>query len=326
MGVHPRLAGRSCYHKYEVEPGLFTPGQFLEVSPKLCLDELGVPQSLSGLRALDIGAFDGPFTFELERRGAQVTALDIQDPDITAFNAVKKIKNSSVNYVRGSVYEASPETLGVYDIVLFAGVYYHLKNPVLAVQRVRTLLNDRGVLFIEGTSATDYLAEQLSNELGLPRSRMRTITQILDRLPLSYFDFEDRIYGPWEVPGTRSGDCAPQLRSGQNWWFPTTRCLEMILLDSGFCNVCCKLELNAIYNYTHRRLMGRAEVNPAKSDPGNQKHENWVAEQDFPILNELVTGPPRSATGAAVRRLLWKLPPGLQRTARRVRRTLQPWS
>jgi hypothetical protein len=37
MSVHPRLAGRSCYHKYEVEPGLFTPGQFLEVSPKLCL-------------------------------------------------------------------------------------------------------------------------------------------------------------------------------------------------------------------------------------------------------------------------------------------------
>jgi len=93
---------------------------------------------------------------------------------------------------------------------------------------------------------------------------MLTIRQILDRLPLSYFDFEDRIYGPWEVPGTRSGDCAPQLRSGQNWWFPTTRCLEMILLDSGFCNVCCKLELNAIY------LMGRAKVNPAKSIPATK--------------------------------------------------------
>jgi 2-polyprenyl-3-methyl-5-hydroxy-6-metoxy-1,4-benzoquinol methylase len=126
MTVHPKLAGRTCYHKYEVEPGLFTPGQFLDVSPKLCLDELGVPESLLGLRALDIGAWDGPFTFELERRGAQVTALDIQDPDITIFNAVKEIKNSSATYVRGSIYDALPETLGVYNVVLFAGVYYHL--------------------------------------------------------------------------------------------------------------------------------------------------------------------------------------------------------
>jgi tRNA (mo5U34)-methyltransferase len=270
MNVHPKLAGRSCYHRYEVQPGLFTPGQFLEVQPKPCLDELGVPQSLLGLRALDIGAWDGPFTFELERRGAQVTALDIQDPDITVFNAVKEIKNSSSVYVRGSVYDALPETLGLYDVVLFAGVYYHLKNPVLAVQRIRSLLNHKGVLFIEGASATDYLAAQLNKELGLPKSKIRTTMEILDRLPLSYFDTEDRIYG-----------------SGLNWWFPTTRCLEAVLLDSGFRNVACELKLNAFYNYSHRRLMGRAEVNPAKSDPGNQKYEHWVAEQDFPIMDRL---------------------------------------
>ena len=270
MSIHPKLAGRTCYHKYEVQPGLFTPGQFLEVEPKLCLDELGVPQGLSGLRALDIGAWDGPFTFELERRGAQVTALDIQDPDITVFNAVKEIKNSSATHVRGSVYDALPETLGVYDIVLFAGVYYHLKNPVLALQRIRTLLTDRGILFIEGASATDYLAKQLNNELGLAKSMIRTIMEILDRLPLSYFDTEDRIYG-----------------GGQNWWFPTTRCLEAILLDSGFRNVACELKLNAMYNYSHRRLMGRADVNAEKPDPANQIYEHWVAEEDFPLMDHL---------------------------------------
>src|SRR4051812_26177689 len=73
MSIHPKLVGRSCYHRYEIDPGFFTPGQYLEVDPKCCLDELGLPQSLLGLRALDIGAWDGPFTFELERRGAQVT-------------------------------------------------------------------------------------------------------------------------------------------------------------------------------------------------------------------------------------------------------------
>ena len=147
MTIHPKLVSRTCYHKYEVEPGLFTPGNHFEVEPKRCLDELGVPTDLSGLRALDIGAWDGPYTFELERRGAQVTALDIQDPDITVFNAVKEIKNSCATYVRGSVYDALPETLGTYDLVLFAGVYYHLKNPVLALQRIRRLLAHTGTLF-----------------------------------------------------------------------------------------------------------------------------------------------------------------------------------
>jgi 2-polyprenyl-3-methyl-5-hydroxy-6-metoxy-1,4-benzoquinol methylase len=142
LTVHPKLTGRSCYHRYEVEPGLFTPGQYLDLEPARCLDELGVPQDLSGLRALDIGAWDGPLTFELERRGARVTALDIQDPDITVFNAVKEIKHSAATYVRGGVYEALPAVLGTFDLVVFAGVYYHLKNPVLALQRIRMLLAD----------------------------------------------------------------------------------------------------------------------------------------------------------------------------------------
>jgi hypothetical protein len=65
-------------------------------------------------------------------------------------------------------------------------VYYHLKNPVLALQRIRRLLTDGGALFIEGASTTDYLAEQVNNALELPKSRMRTTAEILDRLPLFY--------------------------------------------------------------------------------------------------------------------------------------------
>ena len=297
MTVHPKLAGRSCYHKYECEPGLFTPGNFLEVDPKRCLDELGVPQDLLGLRALDIGAWDGPFTFELERRGAQVTALDIQDPDITVFNAVKEIKHSSATYVRGGVYDARPETLGIFDVVLFAGVYYHLKNPVLALQRIRKLLTDRGALFIEGASTTDYLAEQLTKALGLPKSGVRATAEILDRLPLSYFDTEQEIYGDWS-----------------NWWFPTTRSLEVILVDSGFRNVALELSKNAFYNYSHRRLMGRAEADPAKPDPGEQNYEHWVFREQ-PTSNRLSTSRFNEA--------LSRLPPGLARAVKGVRRAVR---
>lgn len=296
MTVHPKLAGRTCYHKYEVEPGLFTPGQFLEIDPRCCLDELGVPEDLRGLRALDIGAWDGPFTFELERRGAQVTALDIQDPDFSVFNAVREIRNSSANHILCGVYDALPENLGTFDLVLFAGVYYHLKNPVLSLQRIRRLLKDGGMLFIEGASTTDYLAGQLNKLLGLPQSAIDSTAAILDRLPISYFDIEKKVYPDWS-----------------NWFFPTTRCLEVMLLDSGFCDVHLELKRNAIYNYSHRRLMGRAHADGAKTDPARQEHEHWVMTADFISKRPL---PQRS-------RLLRWVPPALRPTAERARRAVR---
>jgi len=304
MVIHPKLVGRSCYHKYEVEPGLFTPGDFIQVDPKDSLDELGVPRDLSGLRALDIGAWDGPFTFELERRGAQVTALDIQDPDVTVFNAVKEIKNSSATYVRGSVYDALPETLGTFDVVLFAGVYYHLKNPVRSLQCIRTLLKDEGALFIEGASATDYLAEQLNEALALPRSKIGVTAEILDRLPICYFDAEHRIYKHWS-----------------NWWFPTTRCLEAILQDSGFRNVNLELKRNAFCNYSGRRLMGRAQADPAKPDPGEQKYEHIVATTNDTA--EPFQSIPDPIRAGRFDRLLSLLPPALHPTARQIRRVVR---
>jgi hypothetical protein len=178
--------------------------------------------------------------------------------------------------------------------VLFAGVYYHLKNPVLALQRIRRLLRDKGTLFIEGASVTDYLAGEMNRVLGLPESSVGTTAEILDQLPLSYFDAEHRIYAHWS-----------------NWWFPTTRCLTAILLDSGFRNVDLKLRENAFCNYGYRRLMGHAEADPAKSDPAAQEHEHAVATQDVTLQNC-----PMSRRD----RILSRLPPSLHSTANRMRR------
>jgi SAM-dependent methyltransferase len=269
----------------------------MPIDPRRCLDELGVPRDLLGLRALDIGAWDGPYSFELERRGAEVTALDIQDPDITVFNEVRKIKKSSATYVRCSVYDALPEALGTFDLVLFAGVYYHLKNPVLSLQRIRRLLKDEGTLFIEGASGTDHLAEELTKVLGLQKSSADSTAKVIDTLPLAYFDADHKIYSDWS-----------------NWWFPTKRCLEELLLDSGFRNVDLKLRTTAFTNYTGRRLLGRAEADPAKPDPGAQNYEHGLTTGKWkpaPTNENFHQG--------RFERLLSRLPIALHPTAKRVR-------
>jgi len=294
MTIHPKLAGRTCYHKYEITPGLWTPGQLVEFEPRRCLDELGIPADLSGRRALDIGAWDGPTTFELERRGAEVTALDIQDPDVTIFNAVKEILGSKARYVQGGVYDVSPEKLGQFDLVLFAGVYYHLKNPVLALQKIREVLQDDGTLYIEGASGTDWLAEHLAKELGVPRTHLAAV---LDGLPLSYFDTEGKIYSHWS-----------------NWFFPTTRCLEAMLEDSGFRDVKLRLGVNAFYHHSHQRIMGSARANPTRADPTAQRYEHDVCEVE-PSSDDFLSAKPKALPSYPALR---KARRGLRRWLRRV--------
>jgi len=262
MLIHPLLSDRTCYHRYEIEPGLYTPGTFLEVEPRVCLDEIGVPRDLSGLRVLDIGAWDGAFTFELARRGAKVTALDIQDPDVTVFNAVRAILKALVNYVRCSVYDLQKQIHGTFDIVLFAGVYYHLKSPALALQRIREVLEDDGLLYIEGASCSPQLAEELARLL--PGTGSECLTHIIDRLPISFFDLDKKIYRHWS-----------------NWWFPTTSCLRAMLHDSGFRDVELTLGTNAFTGHTHLRISGHARANPVKPRPGDQECEHEVYVRDY---------------------------------------------
>src|SRR5258708_5723177 len=65
------------YHTLELAPSIITPGWFdLRGLPR----RLPIPASLRGQRALDIGTFDGFWAFEMERRGAEVVAIDILDP------------------------------------------------------------------------------------------------------------------------------------------------------------------------------------------------------------------------------------------------------
>jgi hypothetical protein len=63
---------RVGFHAYEIAPGIFTPGR-IKVNPKSALDYYGIPEDLTGKSALDIGARDGPYSSELERRGPRHT-------------------------------------------------------------------------------------------------------------------------------------------------------------------------------------------------------------------------------------------------------------
>jgi tRNA (mo5U34)-methyltransferase len=137
----PRLLGNCPWHqRWEVFQGVFTPGP--NPVARIC-ERIGLPHDLSGKRVLDVGAWHGCFSFECERRGAaDVVALSPEDPGAVGFTRLKAALGSSVCYLNGSAYTLDPAALGTFDVVLFLGVLYHLRYPLLAIDRLREVCCD----------------------------------------------------------------------------------------------------------------------------------------------------------------------------------------
>lgn len=139
----------SWHQKWEIEPGIFTPGR----NPvQVLMDEAGVPQDLTGKRVLDIGAWNGCFSFEAERRGATVLAIGPEMPAATGFDKIRTYLKSKVEYQLGTIYHLDPDTIGTFDVILCFGVIYHLRHVLLAFDMMRRVCRDK--LYVETASLT----------------------------------------------------------------------------------------------------------------------------------------------------------------------------
>lgn len=220
--LRERAAAVEWYHTFELAPGFVTPGMF---DHRPYLDRYGLPEDLTGQRALDVGAMDGYFAFELERRGAEVVALDLNDPealdwprhlrgtgvsregggfplaDDSAFSIVSDAVGSSVERVSLNVYDATPERLGRFDLVFAGSMHVHLRDPVRALEAMADVCAGRLVY-----------ADAVSRKLDW-----------VPRLKLVEFTGES----PW-----------------MTWWIPTTRAMAAMTRCAGFTDVTVKSKFN----------------------------------------------------------------------------------
>jgi tRNA (mo5U34)-methyltransferase len=102
---------------------------------------LQIPEDLTGWSVLDIGAWHGFFSFECERRGAdRVLAMDRFAWDkygMDEFLEAKDRLGSHVEHRHLDVHQLDPDEIGQFDLVLLLGVFYHLRNPLQALERIR---------------------------------------------------------------------------------------------------------------------------------------------------------------------------------------------
>lgn len=195
--IRRRVYSVPWFHQYEIVPGVVTPG-CQPTDAKGAFEFFGVPKDLRGKRVLEVATYDGTLAFEAERRGAEVTALDIQDPDKTGFNVAKDILGSRVRYVTGSVYDLTRLVPGPFDYVLCLGLFYHLKHPVLAFERIAGALEEGGLLFFEGECLRIYGEDARGRPV-----KKRWIRQLADSdipVALYYADGYKRDRSSWFIP------------------------------------------------------------------------------------------------------------------------------
>jgi tRNA (mo5U34)-methyltransferase len=176
-------------HSIDLGKGIVTPGIWGPPNPMI-LGALG-DIDFTGKKVLDIGCWDGLWSFEAERRGArEVVATDCVAQrwgGTETFELARDALSSRVRYLPNvSISKLDQQLLEKnFDVVIFCGIFYHLKNPLLALAQLRKATREGGVLLVEG----DVIA--LSD-----KSHAR-------------FMYRDRHH-----------------RDPSNWWLPTTRCLR----------------------------------------------------------------------------------------------------
>ena len=139
-----KLVETGWWHSIELGAGRVTPGVRSLAELRELYASFGLPPDLRGKRVLDIGCWDGFFSFEAERRGAAVVAIDCLRR--ANFFEARAALGSRVEFHEMSVYELSRDRLGVFDVVLMLGVLYHLQHPLLALQKVCEVTRDIAVI------------------------------------------------------------------------------------------------------------------------------------------------------------------------------------
>lgn len=203
------------FHNLHLPDGSQTaPDHFLGDFPSYKWKALAphLPADLTGWRALDIGCNAGFYTFELARRGADVVGID-SDPHYLAqaeWAAGQFGLRDRVRFRRQQIYDLARED-EPYDLVLFMGVFYHLRYPLLGLDLVAQLVR-RLMVFQTLSMAGEEVYEDTADH------------DIMDRAVLAQPGWPRMAF----IEHRFSGDPT-------NWWVPNHAAIEAMLRSAGLC-------------------------------------------------------------------------------------------
>jgi len=172
--------------------------------------EASLPADLAGARALDVGCNAGFYAFQLAARGAEVLALDLDEHYLQQGRWAARFLDPEgrVEFRQGSVYDLV-EVEGQFEVVLFMGVLYHLRYPLLALDLVAEKVG--GTLVLQ--TLTMPGGESAGTPEDLDLGERRRLTE--PTWPRAAF-IEHRLAG-----------------DPTNWWAADAACVEAMVRSAG---------------------------------------------------------------------------------------------
>jgi tRNA (mo5U34)-methyltransferase len=201
------------FHNLRLGDHQTAPGHFLGDFPRTKFERFShaVPKDLSGKSVLDIGCNAGFYSLEMKRRGAsRVLGVDHDPRYLDQARFAAEVSGLDIEFRQLEVYDVG--SLGeTFDVVIFMGVLYHLRHPLLALDLIREHVA-RGTLIFQSLQRGSESVMEVPKEVSFSEEAMFHH----EGYPALYF-IEHWYAEDWT-----------------NWWVPNRACTEAMLRAAGF--------------------------------------------------------------------------------------------
>jgi tRNA (mo5U34)-methyltransferase len=201
------------FHNMDLKGVRTAPNHFLYDYPRNKFSGFAhvVPSDLTGKTVLDIGCNAGFYSLEMKRRGAErVLGVDFDDRYLAQARLAAEVESADIEFRKLSVYDLA--ALGErFDLVIFMGVLYHLRHPLLAL---------------------DLIHEHVAKDLLLFQSMQRGSDEVYPvRADYDFAEtahFDDPSYPKMHFIEHQ------YAHDWTNWWAPNAACSAAMLRSAGF--------------------------------------------------------------------------------------------
>ncbi len=201
------------FHNLDLGGVRTAPEHFLGDYPNIKWRKIAdaIPADLSGKTVLDIGCNAGFYSIEMKKRGAErVLGIDFDDVYLNQARFAAEVEEADIEFRKMSVYDVG--ALGEkFDVVIFMGVLYHLRHPLLALDLIR-----------------EHVAKDMLIFQSMQRGS-KDVPEIAENYPFTDYElFNDPAYPKLHFIEHRYAN------DPTNWWVPNAACAEAMLRSAGF--------------------------------------------------------------------------------------------
>lgn len=201
------------FHNIDLQGVRTAPDHFLGDYPNVKFQRFAhaIPKDLNGKTVLDIGCNGGFYSIEMKKRGAdRVVGIDSDNKYLAQARFAAELMGMEIEFHNMSVYDVG-SLKEKFDVVIFMGVLYHLRHPLLAL---------------------DLLYDNVVNDILIFQSMQRGSNEV-EPVKADYDFWETEIFENEHFPKMHFIEHR-YAQDPTNWWVPNRACMEAMLRSSGF--------------------------------------------------------------------------------------------